>query len=152
MGTGLVFSYWSLGRFLSPPSGLMIRPHISEIKIKPSLLVLRSLKSRRLLASLLLLLSCNSHTLSHPSCVLVTMLSQTLWPLMHPMSRAKALVEEWILGVSGHDGRESVFESYLAPKLTSLLLTKKGVVRWSLVLQTFQFYFIPWRFRHGSHG
>jgi hypothetical protein len=62
------------------------------------------------------------------------MLSQTLWPLMHHMSRDKALVEEWILGVSGHDGRESVsnaFESYLT-KLTNLLLTKKGLFsgRW----------------------
>ena len=42
------------------------------------------------------------------------------------MSRDKALVGEWILGVNGRDGRESVcnaFESCLT-KLTSLLLTK----------------------------
>ena len=42
------------------------------------------------------------------------------------MFRDKVLVEEWIIGISGHDGRESVcnaFESYLT-KLTSLLLTK----------------------------
>ena len=123
IGTGLVFAYWSLGRFPHPHDSWLTT---SKIKLKPSLLVLPSLKSRRLLALLLPSLSCNSHTLSHQSCVSVTMLSQTLWPLMRHTSRGKVLVEEWILGGSGHDGRESVrnaFESYLT-KLTSLLLIK----------------------------
>ena len=80
------------------------------------------------------------------------MSSQMLWPLMHRMSQAKALVEEWILGVSGLDGRESVcndFESYLKPNLQTF---NKGLVWWSLVLQTFQSHFIPWRSRNGPHG
>jgi len=35
------------------------------------------------------------------------MLSQTLWLLMHRTFRDKVLVEEWILGDNGRDGREA---------------------------------------------